>query len=158
MPKNKIYVGDKLTDEARHFCGILQIDHSHLKPKTFDSFKEKGVSPEIQRIRFEHYEDRRNQLIWQIDNAMKATTTTSPTHQLILTNSASKYSDAFPRQSPSSMSVKPDIALRVPIDKETILQKQKAKHIYQEERLQMIKQNKIKLEEEQKKKLENKLK
>ena len=32
------------------------------------SFK---VAEEIQRIRYEHYEDRRNQLIWQIDNAMK---------------------------------------------------------------------------------------
>lgn len=152
MPKqNKIYNGDKLTDEAKGFCKILHIDIANLKPRTLDSFKEKGISAEIQRIRYEHYEDRRNQLIWQIDNAMKATTTTSPTHQLILTNSASKYSDAFPKGSGSLSAVKPDVPLRVPIDKDQLMQKQKAKLIYQEERLAMVSENKNKLEEDQNK-------
>jgi len=158
MPKNKIYIGDKLSDEAKNFCKILQIDQNHLKPRNLDSFKEKGITPEVQRIRYEHYEDRRNQLIWQIDNAMKATTATSPTHQLILTNSASKYSDAFPKNMPSVVSSKPEIALRVPIDKDQIIQKQKAKLIYQEERLSKVIENKCKLEEEKNKKLEEKLK
>ena len=95
-----------------------------------ESFKEAGISPEIQRIRFEHYEDKRNQLIWQIDNAMKAASTRSPTHQLILTNSASKYSDVFPKPGMGSMSEKVSVPLRVPIDRDQIVQKQKAKSIY----------------------------
>ena len=44
MAKNKIYIGDKLTEDAKHFCGVLQINPSYLKPRTLDSFKEKGVS------------------------------------------------------------------------------------------------------------------
>lgn len=44
MGKNKIYNGDKLIDEAKNICKALQINTAHLKPKTLDSFKEKGVS------------------------------------------------------------------------------------------------------------------
>lgn len=156
MVKNKIYNGDKLTEEAKNFCKILQIDKSLLKPRTLESFKEKGISPEVQRIRFEHYEDKRNQLIWQIDNAMKATNVRSPIHQHILTNSASKYSDAFPRGSPGLISEKPSVPLRVPIDREEVMQKQKAKNIYNEERMVNVHHNKSKLEEETIKKLEDK--
>lgn len=145
MGKTKIYIGDKLTEEAKNVAKMLQIDTSYLRPRNLDSFKEKGLAPEIQKIRYEHYEDRRNQLTWQIENAMAAMKDPSPTHQAILTNSVSKYLDAFPKQQ-SVMSEKPDIALRVPIDRDQMIQKVKAKFIYNEEKMQTIKENKEKLE------------
>ena len=112
----------------------------------------------MQRIRFEHYEDKRNQLIYQIDNAMKAKNTRSPTHQLILTNSASKYSDVFPKTGMSSVNEKPTLPLRVPIDRDQVFQKQKAKSIYNEERITRVLETKHKIMEEEEKKLENKQK
>lgn len=72
---------------------------------------------------------------------MKAQNANSPTHQVILTNSISRYSDAFPRASNSVMTTKPEIPLRVPIDRDQMLQKQKAKNIYKEERLIHAKEN-----------------
>lgn len=149
---------DKLTDEAKHFWKVLQIDPALLKPRTLESFKENGVSAEIQRIRFEHYEDKRNQLIWQIDNAMKAASTRSPTHQLILTNSASKYSDVFPKPAMSTLSDKPTLPLRVPIDRDQIAQKHKAKSIYNEERVARVLEAKQKMAEDELKKADDKLK
>lgn len=150
--------GDKLTDEAKHFWKVLQIDPALLKPRTLESFKESGIGAEIQRIRFEHYEDKRNQLIWQIDNAMKAASTRSPTHQLILTNSASKYSDVFPKPAMSTLSDKPTLPLRVPIDRDQVVQKQKAKSIYNEERVARVLEAKHKLAEDELKKADDKLK
>ena len=49
--------------------------------------------------------------------------TNSPIHQAILTNSVSHLSDAFARPSHSVMSTKPDVALRVPINRDEIIQK-----------------------------------
>ncbi|CAI2361140.1 unnamed protein product [Moneuplotes crassus] len=157
MPKVKIYVGEKLTEEAKAACEALQINQKFLKPRNFESFKEKGLAEELQRIRYEHYEDRRNQLIWQIDNAMKAMHSSSPTHQAILTNSISKYTDAFTKGT-KSVSQKPDIALRVPIDREEIVQKQKAKSIYNEEKMALVRENKEKLHQEEEEKLLKKIK
>lgn len=44
MAKSKIYNGDKLTEDAKHFCKILQINPNYLKPRTLESFKEDKVS------------------------------------------------------------------------------------------------------------------
>jgi hypothetical protein len=69
---------------------------------------------------------------------------TSPTHQAILTNSASKYSEIFHKAS-NSISAKPDIALRVPIDRDEIVRKIKAKNIYNEEKNALVSENKQKI-------------
>jgi hypothetical protein len=82
---------------------------------------------------------------------------TSPTHQAILTNSASKYSEIFHKAS-VSISAKPDIALRVPIDRDEIVRKIKAKNIYNEEKNALVNENKQKLMLEEQVKAEKKSK
>jgi hypothetical protein len=82
---------------------------------------------------------------------------TSPTHQAILTNSASKYSEIFQKGS-GSISAKPDIALRVPIDRDEIVRKIKAKNIYNEEKNALVNENKQKLMLEEQVKAEKKSK
>lgn len=89
---------------------------------------------------------------------MKAASTRSPTHQLILTNSASKYSDVFPKPAMSTLSDKPTVPLRVPIDRDQIAQKHKAKSIYNEERVARVLEAKQKLAEDELKKADDKLK
>jgi hypothetical protein len=57
------------------------------------------------------------------------------------------------------MSDKPaDVALRVPIDRDQMMQKVKAKMIYNEEKMSLVKENKEKLHQEEQKKAEEKLK
>lgn len=57
------------------------------------------------------------------------------------------------------MSEKPaDVALRVPIDRDQMMQKLKAKMIYNEEKMAIVKENKEKLQHEEEKKAEEKLK
>lgn len=81
----------------------------------------------------------------------------SPTRQAIIINSASKYSELFPKAT-ASISVKPDIALRVPIDREEVIQKLKAKNIYNEEKMSLVSENKRKLMMEEEARLQKKAK
>ena len=54
------FQGDQLSEEAKQLCGVLSISPDDLKVRTFDSFAEKGVSEKIQRLRFEHYLEKRD--------------------------------------------------------------------------------------------------
>ena len=60
----------QFTEEALYLCKLLTINPNDLVQKTFEDFGEKGVSEKIQRIRFEHYEEKRQKKLKAIQNVL----------------------------------------------------------------------------------------
>lgn len=50
---------NKLTKDAKAACYLLAINSEDLIDRDYDSFSSKGLSDVRQRIRFEHFQDRR---------------------------------------------------------------------------------------------------
>ena len=78
------FQGESLSEEAKQLCSMLSINPDDLKVRTFDSFAEKGVSEKIQRLRFEHYLEKRDSKMHllhtlMIQNALRKTRGNAPT-------------------------------------------------------------------------------
>lgn len=75
---------DKLSDEAQNAWKELHIDPAMLIPKSKESFKEPGVLENIVEIRYYHYEDKRKQLVAEVEEFIKSQGMPPPIHDQIL--------------------------------------------------------------------------
>ena len=59
-----------LSKDAKVACKLLAIDPADLYPRSYDSFAERGLDAIRQKLRHEHFEDRRQLKTRAIENVL----------------------------------------------------------------------------------------
>lgn len=131
-----------------------------LNIRTKESFKEAGVLPSISEIRYFHYEDKRLALTAEVEAYIKAggmnNTATNFTRSNFLTKEFKK--SRIGTGSPYHLSDKPDIPLRQPLEEESKSKRKAAKDIFEREKWEKVMQNKLDLQTQEEKRIEEKKK
>ena len=59
-----------LTKDSQVACQLLAINPADLIPRTYASFREKGLDEVRQKLRYEHFEDKRKLKVRAIENVI----------------------------------------------------------------------------------------
>eukprot|EP00347_Sterkiella_histriomuscorum_P010768 403374992 len=152
-----------LNDEALNACKFLQIDPSTLVAKSIDQFQEKGISETIVQIRYQHYEEKRRAKIELIEKTIKNGVLGNIISSLMLKSKLRGSPQKTSNNNISSMNQdisrklmgfanlsrslphsagRPEIPLREPLDNEFKANRKLARQLYNQERVERVKQNK----------------
>ncbi|CAI2366849.1 unnamed protein product [Moneuplotes crassus] len=147
MNKHSFLKNDKLTEEGKIACSVLQIDPILLQVKTKDSFKTEGVSDKVAETRHYHYEMKRKQLLEEIHEYLKDVSSRGSNKAFMrskfVDHEIKKARISSQGNSPYHSRTKPDIPLRVPLDEEARKKREMAKDILGQELNKLVTQNKM---------------
>ena len=59
-----------MSQDAKVACKLLAIDPKHLLPQKYEDFAQKGLDAVRQKLRFEHFEDKRLLKTRAIENVL----------------------------------------------------------------------------------------
>jgi len=61
----------ELTDEASELCTQMVINPESLKPRVYESFAEVGVNATVQKVRYDHYCEKRQANLEMLDELIR---------------------------------------------------------------------------------------
>ncbi|CAI2367512.1 unnamed protein product [Moneuplotes crassus] len=146
MYKYSFLKKDKLTEEAKQACVILQIDPALLQAKPEEAFLKEGVSKKVAETRHYHYQMKRKQFLDEISDYLRDLSNKGNSKGFMrskfVSHEIKKAKISSQRSSPYFSTVKPDIPLREPLGEESRRKRQLAKNILDQELKKLVTKNK----------------